>query len=603
MNNDEKSVFSPSPQDYSGPFSKWTSIQQNEQKPIQPPPAYPGKGAAIAYGIEKFVEGIRKGRIAKFAQQEQQKNQQWQNFRGFVNDLYQDPDLNEAAKREISSTFYRTYGEAGKSEMEDAAKGSKGKGKKGSDSSDPKNKHAILQHVASTLFDGMTGGKPPSKGGPNFAEVQRDLHAKFYNPDGSIKPEYSKTKSLSEITQKYGEAAKGASTEQQQQQAVASLFPNLVSQFAGNVREAAEYQKSILPTLPKAGSQEDIMQQWGRIGQPATGSPAAPPPSPQNNSTSQRGPASRPATPVPLGTLIGPPASPAVQSANPAAGPASAATPPTAPYGKVLSPAEMYISQIAGMAEPLEQLEYDGPDGRPVRVRGREIILPSGAGYYDASGRQIPIDPSRIRKGTTTEPRQPRAPTTEERVSEEAAEAYRAHHKMNPGTPLDGAQTEDAIAEWKARMASATRRPAASRQESAATIEAGRKVKAMEAISKVIEQTPMPADMSATQFAEYLRQHIEQYYKNDNAVSPYSAEIYNWINEEARKGTFKDPGALKALIQGATGQARQEHQAAKTQDKIDNLSQQVQSNIDEIMGGQGGGAPQTAEDYLSSVNQ
>ena len=591
MPSDDQSVFSPPPpqqqQDYSGPFSKWTSIQQNEQKPIQPPPAYPGKGAAIAYGIEKFVEGIRKGRVAKFAQQEQQKNQQWKSFQSYVNLASNNKDLSQAAKDEIAKTFYQTYGAAAKSEMGEASKGGKGK-KGGGDPNDPNNKHGLIHHAMGTLLDGMTGGKPPSKGGPDFSEVQASIQSKYFNPDGSVKPEYSKTKALSDITQKYGEATKGATTEQDQQKAAASLFPHLVSQFGGDVRAASEFQKEILPKLPSAGSQADILQQWKGIGQPASGSPASPPPSPQAQPPSRRGPASRPATPIPPGTLAAPPAGPVAQAANSTAGPATGPTPPAAPNSRVLSPVEMQIAQMAGASGPLERLEYDGPDGKPVRVMGREINLPSGSGFYDASGRQIPADPSKVRKGSSAEPRQPRAPTTEERTGEEADEAYRARHKMKPGAPLDGAQHEDAVAEWRGRMASSTRRPSAPRQESAATVEAGRKVKAMEAISKIIEQTPIPANMGATQFAEYLRQHIEQYYKNDKSVAPYSAEIYNWINEEARKGSFKDPNALKSLIQGATGQAKQEHQAAKAQDKIEDLSQQVQANVDEIMGSQGG---------------
>ena len=553
------SVFSPpDPNLYAGPFSNW--LQPQPQQPAQAPQAYPGKAAGMAYGIEKFFEGVTKGRKEKFAQQEDEKSKRHQGFVSQINMMLSNPDLSEQAKASIRQKFAQEQGYAIKESLPKGA--GKGKGGKGDEE---QSKHGLVLHALHDFAEGLTGGKTPP-GGPDPGKTGTLLQSTYFNPDGSVKPEYSRTKALSGITQQYGDATKGAGNLQEAYAATRSQYPNLLMEFGGDEGRAQEFEKRMLAQYSPAGSQADIMGQWGKIGQPAN-----PPPSP----TPQASPA------------------PAV-SAIPVA--RDGAAPPSALNGRVLTPGELQIAQMAGAAGPLKQLEYDGPDGKPIRVMGREINLPTGAGYFDASGRQISVDPSKIRAGSATEPRQPRAPIIDKQFPGKDGKAHTV--AIDPDTRKvmeDYGVTPQA--------AGTKRTPLPQRPPSATVIAAERKVKGLEAIDKVLSQTPVPPNLDATQAAAYLKQHVDRYYKNDPEVSKYLPEVYDWITSEARKGSFKDPNKLKEILQNATGQARQDHQNAQTQDSVQNLQQQVQDNVNEILGEQGGrspSGPQTADEYLNN---
>jgi hypothetical protein len=586
MAEKDSALSPPDPNLYSGPFSNW--LQPQPQQPAQAPQAYPGKGASIAYGIEKFFEGVTRSRKEAYARQEDAKFKRQQGFVSQVNMMLNNPYLSESAKSQIRQQFFQEQGHAIKEMLPKGSGKGKGGGK-GKD--DTQGQHGLVIHALHDLAEGLTGGKSP-KGGPDPGKTGDTLQGTYFNPDGSVRPEFSRTKVLAGITQQYDSATKGAGNLQEAYAATRSLYPNLLKEFGGDEGRAQEFEKRMFAQYSPAGSQADIMGQWGKIGQSG---PANPPPNP----TPQTSPAPA-ASAIPVSSSIWPrtsysPTSPApAASAIPVA--RDGAVPPSAPNGRVLTPGELQIAQMAGAAGPLKQLEYDGPDGKPIRVMGREINLPTGAGYFDASGRQISADPSKIRAGTTTEPRQPRAPIIDKQFPGKDGKAHTV--AIDPDTRKvmeDYGVTPQA--------AGTKRTPLPQRPPSATVIAAERKVKGLEAIDKVLSQTPVPPNLDATQAAAYLKQHVDRYYKNDPDVSKYLPEVYDWITSEARKGSFKDPDKVKEIIQNATGQARQDHQNAKVQDSIQNLQQQVQDNVNEILGEQGGqspSGPQTADEYLNN---
>jgi hypothetical protein len=463
--NDEQSIFSPPPkQDYQGPFSKWTSIEAKEQRPIPPPPAYPGKGAAVAYGIEKFVEGIRKGRIEKFARQEAKKNQEAQTFRSFVNSVSNRDDLSEAAKNDIAKTFYQTWGAAAKSEMDTASKGSKKSKGQSDNPNDPQNKFGVIHKIAGDVVEGLTGGKAPPKGGPDFSEVQAQIQAKYFDERGNVKPEYSKTKSLSEITQKFGGAMEAATTPQAQAKVTAEFFPNFAQILGGDVKTALGTMGAMTPALPTP--QEQLFQRGMQLKtQPAAQPPSAiptPPPGPvaQAGSPSQRGPS---APPAPANNFPAPPpSSPVAQPSNTVAGPPSTGQPaPTA-------------SLISGSAPPVEQSAYDKmaidyvnklTEGTPKAKADKEATLKGGGKIpvienseeSDPAKRWIgldgkPIDPTTIQGVDEKAPHQESA--TQE-TQDTMYGAYAEEHNIDP-KKLTALQKRTAMAEWKKASAEAS---------------------------------------------------------------------------------------------------------------------------------------------------
>ena len=93
----------------------------------------------------------------------------------------------------------------------------------------------------------------------------------------------------------------------------------------------------------------------------------------------------------------------------------------------------------------------------------------------------------------------------------------------------------------------------------------------------------MPADLSPADSAKWMRRNL-QYYGKDKAVAPYMSEVIDWIEKQARTGTFKSSADLNAILGRASSQNQQDLKDSKTSDKVDALGSQVQDLTNDILG-------------------
>jgi hypothetical protein len=235
------------------------------------------------------------------------------------------------------------------------------------------------------------------------------------------------------------------------------------------------------------------------------------------------------------------------------------------------------------LAQKQEQFEY-GPANNPTRFNGQFVNTPEGvSGYYYPNGHPVPVDPSEVRKASTTEPREPRADrwTTEKVVKDKSSPTGWSYSRTNLET------NKPEITQGAPRPAS--ERPARGPVVSATSKLAERKINVAEAISKILSQTPMPQsgagkELSGSAWTQWYLDHVSKFYGKDKAVSPYMAEIQAYFTDQGRKGTYKDPNALLQGVLTAGKEAQGELRQSQTNDKIDSMQQKFNDLDTEILG-------------------
>lgn len=552
---DQKSVFTPiTPEQLQGPFSAFLTPPNDSQRTAAQQPPVNALGG-IAMAGTKFLEGVQSARMKSYEKRENEKSQKLTQFNQYITRIVQDPNLTDEAKQYALQQYSKALG----GQILGAMGGEKGKGGKKGKQGGEGQQGGVAQHFTNILKDlatGMVGGKMP-KGAPDI-----DLHTIMGEIDAKIyQPQYSKPGIIETNIGNIQSALKALPPGSTQEDALRAITPHLQAVEKVDPRRAQSLRADFLgqyQAAPTVGSPEWAMSQLSKPGEP---------PSPVGSSGQQ-----------PAGGPIGPP--------------------PAAPQGAVIPATRMHLAQIAGFAQAPEQFEFVNAEGKREQVYAQVVNIPGGEqGLFDLTGRQIPVDLSKVRKASTAAPRQTRYGTGYVAKDPKKPGQYvRAYDNLDePGKTIYGASvappasTRPRVSAGGGGVASPTQRLAQ------------RKIDALAAISKVLEQTPEPKDakgqpMSGTALANYYLDHVEKYYKNDPTVKGYMAEIRDWFTTEARKGAFKDPNRVQEILANATGQAQQAKAAADTQQhmdamqqQLDNLTPEVRGAVEDILGSSDGG--------------
>jgi hypothetical protein len=524
----------------------------------------------IMMAANNFLQGATAGRIRAYEQRENQKLQK-------LNQLYQYmtnvcPTLTPEGQNKAMAIYSRAIGAETLGAMDQGGKGKKGK--QGEDQQ-PGNVHAHFTSILKDIATGMVGGKMP-KGAQDV-----DPHAVMGQIAGiASDPKFNKAGVLKTHTEAMEKSLEGY--QGYYEGAAAKLAPHLQALAnAGLSSEAAEARTNYLspyPQAPKVGSPEYYTQRWSEMGR----SPAQTPPPPPSGPTGT----ARQMFDQQMGV---PGAAPQQQQQQ---GP-----PPSAPNGRVLSPTELMIAQNAGVSGPMEKLEYEGPDGKLVQLQGQRILLPDGAAYFDGSGQQIPVDASKIRKASLTEPRQP----TYQHGTMTAGKDVTLEDgtKVKKGQLVDYRITNESGA--KPEILGLARQPAvrAGAGESAASKKWDRQVKMYDALATIIEETDARGGLSSydakgnakplegAALARAIVEHARQYYRGNPKVAQYIPDIIDWANAEARKGTIK--GDALSFVKDQAAQSQDQKDKADMQGQFTSMQEDFISALENLDGGGGGG--------------
>ena len=154
---------------FEGPFSQYLSPSQSPyvgQANIPVPGAKIPRTAAAAAIIDKFLEGVSRGRERSFALQQQQQQQQVGVLTNKLNQILNDPTRTEADRQAASQPIYRALGQIMGGAI-DQGQGQQKKGKKGQGGGEESQQpQGIGHHLVGVMKDfatGLAGGKFPKE--------------------------------------------------------------------------------------------------------------------------------------------------------------------------------------------------------------------------------------------------------------------------------------------------------------------------------------------------------------------------------------------------------------------------------------------------------
>jgi hypothetical protein len=580
MAENRTSVFMPvDPSSLEGPFSGFLRPPAPAPQASEIPAAGISTAGGIAMAMSKFLESATQGRIKSYEERENAKLRKLTQLNQYMTSVY--PTLTPEGQQEAMKLYSRAVGPEVLNAMGNGKKGKGGVSKDELPSRDGKQTQGnasttgdVHRHFTGILKDialGMVGGKMP-KGAPDV-----DLSATI----GNIAliaddPKYNREKvigsSLGEI-QKGLEGFSGT-----QEEALTRITPHLqqISRLdpgrADSVR--ADYLGRFQPA-PKPGTKEYVID---RLMNPQAQSqsptaPTAPPPGPVTGPVNVRS----------MGQA-GPPA--ALPPDQP-----TAAAHPGPPQAPAYDSQRALLHQYAGsgqVGDPKDIEVTDGP-GKTRRATAYWVNypemngIPGFAGWVDTQTLQ-PVQGS-VRIASTAEPKAERFST---------AQTVKGDPKWggDPKKFYRVQQSEDNPDKFHVigEVADPTRaRTPAARPDSPALIKARRDVAASEAVSKILEQTPWPTDdkgkpVEGKAALNYFLDHVEKYYKDDRSVGPYLKEVIGTFTELGKKGAFRDVGDIRQQLTDMGDRAKQQVQHQETQQKIDNLNEQVQGMVGDVLG-------------------
>jgi hypothetical protein len=519
----------------------------------------------------------------------------------YVQSVESDPTKTDEYKALVRQKYFSALGmETLKSfDGQKGGKGKKGKGGAGDQQQQgPEGMVAgILKHVAT----GLVGGEMP-KGAPdvNPHELIGQMEAEYHGNQNKYSVQGIIDQSLGGIQG----ALKALPQDATQEDALTAIGPHLQAIQRVDPARAESIRKDFLgryQPAPPVGSTAAYLRDYMRSQQTQPPQRGAPAPAP--NAT----PGQPPEVPQPSAPGQGvPPPQPPTGSAPPQPSPPSNAQPgvgsqagepstqagPPAPAGpgaqKTFDRTEWFLANAAGLAQKQEQFEY-GPANHPTRFNGQFVNTPEGvSGYYYPNGQPVPVDPSEVRKASTTEPREPRAPrwTTEHPVQDPNSKTGWSLYSRNEDTGEEHLRT--------GAPKPASERPVRGPVVSATSKLAERKINVAEAISKILSQTLQPTPLkdakgketpiTGTAWAKWYMDHVKDFYGKDKAVAPYLAEIQAWFTDQGRRETYKDPNALWQGVVAAGEKAQGELQQSQTNDKLDSMQQKFNDLDTEILG-------------------
>ena len=581
---EQRSVFTPVDFSQQSPFSNFLdpSTPTPAQQQVAQTPAPLGNLGGIAMVASAFLSGATRGRIQKFAMEEQQKYQKMQALNSFMSQVATDPDITEDARRVAMQQYYQAIGG---SILEVSGKG----GKKGKEDDQQQGAPHHFANIMKDLATGMTGGKQ-LKGAPDPGETMSQIQAAIYGPDGKPLPQFSREGAIADVTGQIQNRIKSlppGSTQEEANKSIADLYPSLVK-VAGQQRADSlmgsylgSYQRAPnLPSLPQVGSPayvaNELLEGIKKKGpQQQTGPSATPPP----------GPSGMPVAGVPsLSTPMA--GSTPISGASRMPG-----QPPGVPVAESkpqYDSTKALLYQYAGLgnlgSKP-QDITYTGMDGKEHNGSAIYVHNPEFQGWVDSVTNQPIQSKGDVRETSQTQPRAERF-TTPKTVKGDPVKF--------PGTEkgkwYDVAQSLDnpdkRIVIGESAVPASARPRSTGSAVSAATLKFERQEKVYEAINKVVEQSlggGMPADLSPADSAKWMRRNL-QYYGKDKAVAPYMSEVIDWIEKQARTGTFKSSADLNAILGRASSQNQQDLKDSRNSDKVDALGSQVQDLTNDILG-------------------
>jgi hypothetical protein len=149
------------PTDISGPFQDALTQQTFKAPPLQPGAGFMGAGGKLAFLGSKILEGFQQGRMRKYMQEENTKQQQWSTFNNLIQNAMANADTPE--KRQAISQLYSETVWKG---LNENLKGDgKGKGKKGG--GEPEGIGGHLKGIIGGIADKIG---PIQKGSPSIGD-------------------------------------------------------------------------------------------------------------------------------------------------------------------------------------------------------------------------------------------------------------------------------------------------------------------------------------------------------------------------------------------------------------------------------------------------
>jgi hypothetical protein len=288
MANQNNSVFTP--QDTGGPFSEYLSPTQVAPAQIPVPGAKIPRAAAAAAIIDKFLEGMEKGRVEKFSNQERQRSQKRQALDSAYAQIRQDHEegrVTEEGYNKATQIYFQGIGNIGVHELQGTASDPQANGKpskakkKPADSDQPPTPGDHIKNVAKSIFTGMTGGKltPTADVGQSLIAMQNSVYSK----DGNPLPQYNAKTKVADVQnqlQKLSDSLKPETTQQEAQRLFQPYFKQLdaldPTGKLGYGKQARQDFLSPFQPAPPPGSQAEANVNMQKMFPPIT--PGTPPP-------------------------------------------------------------------------------------------------------------------------------------------------------------------------------------------------------------------------------------------------------------------------------------------------------------------------------------
>lgn len=557
---DQKSGFSPvDPAQLTGPFSGFLRPPEptRAEQTVFQVPAPLGKLGGIASVASAFLEGATKGRIKKYEMEENAKLKKIQILNGYMHSIMNDPNITDEAKSLATQQYYQALG--------GEIQGVSGKGnKKGQEGG------TAAHHFANIMKDlatGMVGGKQP-KDTPDPGSAVMQIQGMLYGPDGKVLPQFNRQDQISGVSKQIQERLKSLppeSTQEEANRAVADLYPAL-QKVAGP--QADSIYGSYLGSYrraPAIGSQAELFNELRKTS--AQQQPQANPPGVSSSSG------------IPMQETGGM----AVQGLQ--AEPQKPGPPETPTRGYNPVRAFLWDMVTPGSTGKPQDVEYVDSSGKPRRSTAVYVNNMEFQGWVDPQTHQPIQTKGDIRIASTAEPRQERFTPPKVVKGDPARYPGTDPKKWYEVSQSLDTQNKSIVIGEAAIPSSERPRAARGAAVSAATLKFERQEKVYEAINKVYSQAlegGMPADLSPADSAKWLRRNL-QYYGKDKSVSPYTSEVIDWIEKQARTGTFKTPSDIRAILDQENTRNQQNLDNSKRSDQSEELNRSIKEWMDTML--------------------
>jgi len=570
----DRSVFMPVVPD-EGPFTQFLQPQSQAQQ--QEPQLGAGAGKALGaahIGVE-FLKGLSEGRIKNFQLKENEKIQKILRLNAFVQDQTSDKDINDDGRNIIKQAYHKALG----TDIASQSEAGKGKGKGEDQHTSP------AHHFGQIIKDialGAAGGKLP-KGvkDVNPDAVMGEIYGKIYDQNGKVKPEYSVEGAIGQAFSQIQTITKDLAPTTTQEDVLKKISGPLQKIERYSPERANSVRSDILgqyQPAPRVGTPEYNLQRFTQSFAPAPTPPAAAPPSVRASV-----PFGSAATPmeVPGGVQLGAPSQPASQPGPPPS--------PQASVSAALSPGQISLAKLSGKEVYEEQqVTYIDKNGKPVTTLAAIVNVPGkGMGVYDLRGTPLPVDISEIRKGSTTAPRattfssirKMKAPKDEiladgTQVKKGQEVEYRVSNEAGSKPEILGLSVD-------------TRRSAAIRPPSPQMQIAARKLKAIEVLDKIFNETTYEPDKkgNSAPYLKYIHDvSIPQYYRHkDPLYDQYEPEINQLLAQMMKQEGISNKGDAITRLKSDANEAKQDHREASMDNQIQGLQDTI-SGIDQELG-------------------